>query len=599
MKLPSPRLALAGSVALLFTTTTAASSPPSAGTLALDLSKRDSNGAASPQARGIIAFSSSSDTPSPFLPPRSIAARSIADPLDHGAFSHLHPRQTVSESLFDVLRWSSGGAYYVNISVGTPGQIQTVILDAGSSDLYLDARNASSCARDDNCRGGTFDASASSTTRILVPESVEGSFNTTFGDGSTASGPYISDTVQIGNIAVANVEMGLALKVKSTTGYAIGLMGVGYSLNEASTKFVYANFPEVLVASGVVASRLYSVFLNDISAGSGTILFGGVDTSRYTGDLVTLDILPDTVASSLIYHNRIDIIDQFIVAVTAISTDINGKKTSILSGGAADGTNGALEVLLDTGSAAWSVPPRVFNAIAATIPNLATDGTLPCSVQSNTGTMTVRFAGKKDIVVPIKELIAPIYNATTGRQYRNRNGEGICLFMVSPQEQGRDQFLTLGDAVLRSMYLVYDMDNGQISIAQANLDPNAASSPNTIKPVPAGPNGLQQALGSAAPSSVARPSASVFSHSVSVRFSASTAASTVGAVTGTAAVPADGVVSMSVAAAGGSGTATAAASAATSKGAVGKVVVPRVEVGVVVGLAVGVVGVVLGGVLVL
>lgn len=147
------------------------------------------------------------------------------------------------------------------VSVGTPPQVQTVILDTGSSDTYLDARDATACETtgEYSCRGGTFNSGSSSTYKVTIPNG----FSTSFGDGSTATGDFATDVVQIGDVAIDNVQFGLASNVNSTTGFAVGLMGIGYSLNEASST-QYANMPEVLRDSGAINSRLYSVFLNDL-----------------------------------------------------------------------------------------------------------------------------------------------------------------------------------------------------------------------------------------------------------------------------------------------------------------------------------------------
>jgi hypothetical protein len=141
-----------------------------------------------------------------------------------------------------------------------------VILDTGSSDLYFDSSSASSCQGNGpySCRGGTFDHSASSTYKIVAQSPA---FNTSFGDGSTAFGPFAEDTIGIGDLSIAGVQFGVADEVTSTTGYAVGLMGLGYSANEATqwqTGNKYPNIPEVLASSGEIASRLYSVWLNDI-----------------------------------------------------------------------------------------------------------------------------------------------------------------------------------------------------------------------------------------------------------------------------------------------------------------------------------------------
>lgn len=150
----------------------------------------------------------------------------------------------------------------ITVTVGTPPQDQVVILDTGSSDLYFDSSSAATCQGDgpNSCRGGTFDSSKSSTYKVVAEAPA---FDTAFGDGSTASGPFAEDTIGIGDVSIAGVEFGVADKVNSTTGYAVGLMGLGYSVNEAS-KRDYPNIPEVLATSGEIASRLYSVWLNDV-----------------------------------------------------------------------------------------------------------------------------------------------------------------------------------------------------------------------------------------------------------------------------------------------------------------------------------------------
>ena len=69
------------------------------------------------------------------------------------------------------------------------------------------------------------------------------------------------------------------------------------------------------------------------------------------------------------------------------------------------------------------------------------------------------------------------------------NGEPICTFLIQPTKDA-DVYIA-GDAVLRSMYVVFDLDNGQASIAQAKV--NNTDSPDVVT-VKAGPSGVAEAL---------------------------------------------------------------------------------------------------------
>lgn len=84
------------------------------------------------------------------------------------------------------------------------------------------------------------------------------------------NGDYITDDVQIADLVLSGLTMGLATNISSTSGLATALTGVGYSYREsdetlAQEHATYRNFPEALVNVGGIESRLYSLFLNDWS----------------------------------------------------------------------------------------------------------------------------------------------------------------------------------------------------------------------------------------------------------------------------------------------------------------------------------------------
>lgn len=55
---------------------------------------------------------------------------------------HLSKRATVTESLINNV---TAGGYYATVSVGTPGQDLTLVLDTGSSDAWVVSADASLC----------------------------------------------------------------------------------------------------------------------------------------------------------------------------------------------------------------------------------------------------------------------------------------------------------------------------------------------------------------------------------------------------------------------------------------------------------------------
>lgn len=73
-------------------------------------------------------------------------------------------------------------------------------------------------------------------------------------------------------------------------------MGIGsWVIEAADPRDKYPNIPWVLADAGVINSRLFSLYLDNYDDLTGSILFGGIDKDKYTGDLVTTDTLVDPV----------------------------------------------------------------------------------------------------------------------------------------------------------------------------------------------------------------------------------------------------------------------------------------------------------------
>jgi hypothetical protein len=99
---------------------------------------------------------------------------------------------TIELALTSNLANTTGYGYFVNITIGTPGQLQTLEIDTGSSNPVVLASNASFC-KTFVCDGGTLNSSASSTFEITN----HGALKQAYLDQEFFTGDYFRDRVQL------------------------------------------------------------------------------------------------------------------------------------------------------------------------------------------------------------------------------------------------------------------------------------------------------------------------------------------------------------------------------------------------------------------
>ena len=131
-------------------------------------------------------------------------------------------------------------------------------------------------------------------------------------------------------------------------------------------------------------------------------------------------------------------------------------------------TNLALPAILDSGTTDALLPDSVLNPILGGI-GVVNDKELgpivPCSLANSKATLTFGFGGNggQTISVGLGEFVTPVYNQY-GVQPEFRDGAGpICSWGLMSSGTGPILF---GDSFLRSAYVVYDLDNNQIGMAQ-------------------------------------------------------------------------------------------------------------------------------------
>jgi len=372
----------------------------------------------------------------------------------------MQKRGTILEGRADTVTATLGnavtsGLYYANVTIGTPGQDFSLQIDTGSSDVWVPSSSATFCSntREGGCPGGTFN-SANSKTFVDVERD---GFNISYVDGTGSTGDYFQDTFSIGGAKIQNFQMGLA----TDTTIGIGIMGIGYNTSEANIQTgngtVYPNLPVAMVNSGLIKSNAYSLWLDDLQASSGSILFGGIDTAKYTGDLISVDVYPDTRGGD---------VTSFTVAWTSLSVQSSSGTDQLTS------TSFAQPAILDSGTTITLLPDEVaaviFEELGATVSQQLGAVVVPCALASKNGSINYGFGGVGGpvIKVDVSQLVLPL-TTSDGRTPTYNNGEAACQLGI---QAAGDVPTLFGDTFLRSAYVVYDLENNRIALAQTDFN---------------------------------------------------------------------------------------------------------------------------------
>lgn len=309
---------------------------------------------------------------------------------------------------------------------------------------------------------GVYSANASSSYNYVASD-----FNISYVDGSGARGDYVTDMFSVENITLKSLQFGVGYQSSSLQ----GILGIGYAINEVQVgragKKPYANLPMKMVEEGLIRSNAYSLWLNDLDASTGNILFGGVDTAQYVGSLYTLPIQKSSGSFS-----------EFFVTLTDLSM---GNKSIA--------KEQAHAVLLDSGSSLTYLPDSmtevIYRVLGAKYDDIEGATYVPCQLAQSHMTIDFKFS-QPIIKVEMNELVIPISDSSS-KPITFADGNPACLFGIAPAGAGTS---VLGDTFLRSAYLVYDLDNNQISIAQTNFN----TTDHNILEIGTGRNSVPDAL---------------------------------------------------------------------------------------------------------
>ncbi|KAL5357736.1 aspartic peptidase domain-containing protein [Aspergillus floccosus] len=313
--------------------------------------------------------------------------------------------------------------YFSEIELGTPPQKFKVVLDTGSSNLWVPSSECSSIA----CYlHNKYDSSASSTYKKNGTE-----FAIKYGSGSL-SGFVSEDTLKIGDLKIkeqlfaeATNEPGLAFAF----GRFDGILGLGFdtiSVNRIEPPFYK------MVNQGLLDEPVFAFYLGDTNkeGDESVATFGGIDKSHYTGELIKIPLRRKA---------------YWEVDLDAITL---GDETADLEN---------TGVILDTGTSLIALPSNLAEMINAQIgakKGFTGQYSVDCEKRSSLPDITFALSGHNFTIGP--------YDYTLEVQ-----GSCISAFMGMDFPEPVGPLAILGDAFLRKWYSVYDLGNGAVGLAKA------------------------------------------------------------------------------------------------------------------------------------
>ncbi|KAM0324618.1 hypothetical protein ACHAQA_008007 [Verticillium albo-atrum] len=308
--------------------------------------------------------------------------------------------------------------YTIDIVLGTPGQTVSVQLDTAQDETWVNPVCAKSYDPAFCVSQSRFTFSST-----LVDLGVQGAKQAPIG---YVEWEYVYDHVTLGGARIPQQIFGAAYDSEH---FVAGVLGVAPSLSGWDSSYPYVL--DSLYYEGFINSRAFSLDLRDIDSNDGSVIFGGLDTSRYVGSLEKLPIVP--AASSP------DGFTRYWVNVDGISVVRQGNGEAAVIASAPQAFN------INSGSTFSGFPTSIFNGLLASFPEAtpipgSTYYAIDCTLAGEDTTIRFKFGGIT-IEVPIKDFI--VRQADT-------------CYLGAYQE---DSIPTLGATFLRAAYVVFDWDN--------------------------------------------------------------------------------------------------------------------------------------------
>jgi saccharopepsin len=313
--------------------------------------------------------------------------------------------------------------FYGPIKIG--GQDFKVIFDTGSANVWVPGK---ACGFLTCYLHPRYDESKSSTY-----EKDGRKYSVQYGSGPV-EGIFSKDTVTVGDIdvkgqlfaEVSKVSFG-PLNIAFAAGKFDGLMGLGFkSISQYNIPTPF----EAMIDQKLVAEPVFAFYLQEDASQQGELVFGGIDKSHYTGDLVDVPLISET---------------YWEVSLDAMKF---GGDAVISS---------PQKAIIDSGTSLLAGPKDAVSSLATKVGATSVLGkeyTIDCSKKSSLANLDVTLGGKSFELTP-EDYILEV------------SGQCLFAFIGLDVPPPRGPLWIMGDVFMRKYYTVFDYGNKKMRIAPA------------------------------------------------------------------------------------------------------------------------------------
>lgn len=306
-------------------------------------------------------------------------------------------------------------AYFIEANLGSSGKSVYMLCDTGSGTTWVMGSDCDStaCSMHD-----TWDPSGSTTYK-----ETSDTFSIAYGTGEV-SGVLAEDSISIASLDVT-MTLGVAnITSNDFTNFAFdGILGLAMTTGKTD------NFMSSVQEGKLLKLNVFTFDLNRAEDGpnTGELSFGGIDSSRYTGD----------------------------ITYTSVNSTAGGEWAILVDDMGYNGTDAGIKerlAYIDTGTTYMFGSSKDVSTLHKLIPGAkSSDGvtfTAPCDSGES---MTITFSGV-DHEISVKDwLSAP-------------SSSGVCTSNIYGEEVVSGAWL-VGDVFLKNVYTVFDLDKSRIGMS--------------------------------------------------------------------------------------------------------------------------------------